>query len=381
MMSLFPGWWIRLGLPIVLLFVGSLLSSQDWESISSGVRAGKYGTIKTLIVQVDGEIVHESYYRGWDENDLQLTNSITKSVGVTLVGMALKQGLLDFEAPIAELLPEYDFSSETYAHNRMLDFHSILSMKHGLEWDEFGSFLFSLENPAGQMFQTDDWYAFTLSRNREIPVDTEFNYCSGISGLMGAILRNATGKKPQELLQEWIAEPLGIKKFAWEFWSARGVGSGFDDFPFDEAPLGLGLWLKPRDMLKFGELWLNKGGFDGERYFEPEWSQQVWTTYSDSNNDPFWSQSDEFAGYGYQWWYREVVDASGRIHPCWFAHGAGRQYILIFPDIQTIVVSTADDYQYQGPGAFTLLRERILPFIEIPGSFGYEQRLSASTGE
>ena len=140
---------------------------------------------------------------------------------------------------------------------------------------------------------------------------------------------------------------------------------GRSDFPFDDAPLGAGLWLRPADLLPLGRMLLDGGTVAGRRIVDREWIRQMFTRYSHAGNTELFQGQAESYGYGYQWWYAGVVDSRGREHPVWYADGAGRQFLMLFPELDLIVASTADDYSYRGPGLFSLLRSQVLPAMSL----------------
>lgn len=351
-------------LMLIMLFSINAYSQKVFESMTAAIASGTYGPINSLLVMQHDSMLYEQYFRGHEAEDLQLLNSLTKSVGATLIGIAVKRGLLDFEAPISRLLPQYDWRDRRLRAKADLTLHQLLSMRHGLDWDEISTGFTDPRNSAVQMFASPDWYRFTLGRARTADPGERFTYSTGVAGLMGAILRQATGHKPQTLFQQWLAGPLDIGSSDWELWSAKGPGHGIRRFPFDEAPLGVGLWLRPRDLLKLGQLYLAGGSYLDQQLIDRDWIKRSWTSYSGKHTgDTYFSPGTEAAGYGYQWWFREFAVDDGNQVACWYASGAGRQYLLICPELQLIVASTADAYDWNGPGVFNLMRSTILPHV------------------
>jgi CubicO group peptidase (beta-lactamase class C family) len=356
------GKFARSGLATIVLLCAGPLVAQDYPAIDRDLRAGRYGPVNSLLLQHRGELVHEGYYRGHDADDLQLLNSVTKSIGATLIGIAERRALLRTEEAIADLLPQYAWQTPALAANAGLSLDAILRMRHGIAWDEFSFGFADPRNPAAQMFASSDWYLNVLTRPRSGAIG--FTYSTGVSTLMSGVLRQRGGQSPQQLFASWLAQPLGIEYWDWELWSPGGPGQGLRTFPFDDAPLGVGLWLRPRDLLKIGELYLHGGQFAGRRLLDVEWIERSWTRYSDASTDAYFAGAEPF-GYGQQWWFRELRAADGGRHACWYANGAGRQYLMVCPADELIVVSTADAYDYSGEGVLTLLRDRVLPALPV----------------
>jgi CubicO group peptidase (beta-lactamase class C family) len=216
------------------------------------------------------------------------------------------------------------------------------------------------------MLQTQVWYRTVLEWPIEYAPDTDFAYSTGASSLMSLILNNITNKTPQQFIQESLYQPLDITDFHWELIEANGmIGQGISVFPSNLAPLGFGIWLKPIDMAKIGELIRTGGIWQEQRLLSEAWIDNFKTSNSDGVTDPdIFGRSN--SGYSYQWWQQNFNDAQGRTFQCYYANGYGRQYIFIFPEANMVVISTANDYDSQtssSQGIGALLRNYILPGI------------------
>ena len=344
---------------VLLLFAGVANGQINDAELTAAVQSGDYGTIKSLVIQRGDEPIYEQHFRGSVASDLHLLNSVTKSVGATLLGVAVRRNQVSIDAPISTYFPNYAWQSAPMAANADLTLRDILPMRSGLEWDEWSTSFVDPRNSFVQMTESSDWYRHVLSLSRVAAPNTQFTYNTGSSILMSGVLRQATGKLPQQLLAQELLNPLGISSWRFEIWGGRR------DFPFNDAPLGVGLWLRATDMLKIGRLLLDGGVISERRIIDRDWIQQMFTLYNHAGNEPRFESATETYGYGYQWWYAGVVDSRGREHPMWYADGAGRQYLMMFPQLDLIVASTADDYARRGPGVLTLLREQILPTMSL----------------
>jgi len=157
----------------------------------------------------------------------------------------------------------------------------------------------------------------------------------------------------------------------WEVYSEQGMGHGMMDWPNpdQDAPLAFSLWMTARDMLKFGELYLNGGMHNGRRILDRSWIEASWTRYSHSGNSSYFPEPGW--GHGYQWWIARLTDLSGREFSVYFASGWGSQVIFIVPDLDLVVVTTADNYDHNGLDVDALLVTRILPelTVDLDGRF------------
>jgi CubicO group peptidase (beta-lactamase class C family) len=98
-----------------------------------------------------------------------------------------------------------------------------------------------------------------------------------------------------------------------------------------------------------GELYLNDGVHEGRRIIQKEWIEASWQAYSNHENTDLFTRPG--SGYGYQWWTTILEDTRDRSFPTYYADGWAHQFILIVPQLDLVVVSVAEDYEYSGPGS------------------------------
>lgn len=271
--------------------------------------AGEWGlNLHSLLVIREGYLVFEWYAGGYGPDSKHELYSVTKSFIATLAGIAHDQGLIEgVEQPIADFLPVQDFPNPD-RRKASLTFEDLLTMQAGLEWNE--------GMPAYQeMYRQPDWTAHILSKPMVEAPGTRFNYCSGCSHLISAALSQAVGGDLPGFAREYLFEPLGIEELSWET-DPQGVPIG-----------GWGLRLTSRDMARLGYLYLREGGWNGRQIVSPEWVAAATTA---------WVRQDETLGYGYQWWiYPELGGYA--------AQGLGGQTVLVLPEHELVVVTTAQD--------------------------------------
>lgn len=339
------------------------LDSQVLSQMDQLIQSQQYGNIRSLLVIKNGVLVHETYFG--NQGEKRPIYSVTKSVGNVLLGIAQHQGhTLDVNASAFQYMPQYNNVPFAQA-KQAITVHDLLTQRHGLEWDEWTDPYNHPNNSVYKMLRTNDWYHYVMSRPLIESPDSNFTYSTGASSMMSIILQNISGESSYPFAIEHLFTPLGINDHHWELIDGGGQqGQGITTFPHDLAPLGFGIWLKPIDMAKIGQLYLNGGTWEGERLVAQEWIDQSIIPYSDLHSDP-----DVFtlpgSGYGYQWWTHDFNDDAGRIHHSYYADGYGRQYIFVFPDHDLIVTTTADDYFRDGQGMGTLLREVFLPSLTL----------------
>jgi CubicO group peptidase (beta-lactamase class C family) len=355
--------------PLLILAAGFLsamaVAAPDFSELTQLARDGQIGSIKAIVIAHEGEIVYEEYFRGTEADTLHLLNSVTKSIGATLLGILNRQGRLDTEERVSLILSQYEWNSDSaLIPNANLSVENILTQRHGLDWDEWDTDYRDPENIMTAMIQSPDWYYFVLSRPRLHPPGEVFAYSTGVSTLMSGIIRARTGMNPQTFARSFLFSPLGIERVHFEGYSPQGIGNGMTQWPFGDAPLGWAWWLTARDMLTLGELYRNGGVHEGTRVIDTQWIRDSWRTYSNSANTELFAGTPG-RGYGYQWWLLPVTDGRGRTFQMAYANGWGRQYIMVFPDLDLTVVTTSDDYDYEGNGIGFALRNVILEAFDM----------------
>ncbi|MGW8284073.1 MAG: serine hydrolase domain-containing protein, partial [Gemmatimonadota bacterium] len=306
---------------------GSVARAQEWVrsspetegldpapllALDSAVKSGTFGNVDRLVVIRNGKLVlsesypldyrrisagfdmrpHQfnyqhpdwhPYYMGRDVHSLQ---SVTKSVTSALIGIAIGSGEIPgVDVPVLQLLEDYDVEvpDERLATATLED---LLTMRLGIEWHEQDRPI-GPENTTIQLEFSDDWVEFTLSQPMDSDPGERFNYNSGGSHLMSAILREATGQTAEVYAEEYLFGPLGIDTYHWKLEPAG--------LPDTEG----GLYLGAEDLARFGQLYLNDGLWNGKRILPAGWVEASVTRYVDdvAPDDPNWN-----AGYGYQWW-------------------------------------------------------------------------------
>jgi len=349
----------KLAIVFIALFMLSLISvleAQNFDEMSDAIEQGQYGNLKSVIVSRHGEIVYEQYFRGSQAGDLHQVQSVTKSVGSALLGIAHRQGKIHLDQNMSHFFGDiYPMSQAPYQDKSAITVEQILQQRHGIEWDETSSDYRNPLNPVGRMIESNDWYQFVLSQPMDSQPGTKFSYSSGASVLMSRLLRVTTDMSPDAFAEQELFGPLDIQLKHWEVYSEGGMGTGLSNWPRPDhdAPLGFGLWLTARDMLKFGELYLNGGIYNGKRILDQSWIDASWSKYSHQGNSDFFPYPGW--GHGYQWWIARMPDQLGRNWEVFFASGWGSQVIFVVPELDLVIVTTGDNYDHNGPDVDSLL--------------------------
>ncbi len=254
------------------------------------------------------------YYHGTDEHSMQ---SVSKTVTSILIGIAITRG--DFKAPLST--PVLHYFDETRVKNldarkRRMTLENLLTMTSGLDWNEDVAYD-DPTNPSDLMEATDDWVQFVIDRPMAAEPGTVFAYSSGVTELFAHIFKKETGSDIEEYARRHLFAPLGIVDYHWK-----------------RTPLGVvdtegGLFLRTEDLAKLGQLFLQDGRWNGRRIVSPEWIRE--------SLKPRIGAGEGFQ-YGYFWWLLPYGKAG---QTAWVARGFGGQRLIVFPDEQLIVTSTA----------------------------------------
>lgn len=319
--------------------------SELLESVDNG----EYRDIHSLVIIKNGYLVLDAYFDGYDYDDLQNCYSVTKSVSSALIGIALDKGFIE---SVGVCMRDYfqDYQGIDWSGGKdRITIKNMLTMRSGLEWEELVIPYSSPLNSHTQMTGNEDWIEFVLRRPMEHAPGSTFEYDSGTSHMLGAIIREATGMPIDSFARHNLFEPLGITNV---YWNRDPLGN-----PCTGGSWG-GLMLCARDMAKFGFVYLNRGKWNGVQVIPPAWICESTTRHVNVN---FIGSS----GYGYQWW-TAVFDVDGVKIEVPYAMGYGGQYIFIIEDLDMVVAFTGggggNEYAYTQ--VFEIMTEYILPAVE-----------------
>lgn len=254
-------------------------------------------------------------------NTLAKINSCTKSVLSALICIAIDRGILPhWDTPISTFFPILLQSADKRKHE--ITIAHLLTMSAGFRWNEFGGL-----NSFPVMTKQPDWIKHVLELPMADSPGEVMVYNSGCSQLLSAILREASGMSTAAFAEHYLFGPLGIKNYSWE----KDPGGNHTG--------GFGLKLAPPDMLKFGQLFLAQGNWEGQQLLSREIVQEALKPALPASAP---AQAD----YGWHWWASEITGETGTGKtaslPYFYALGFGGQYIAVVPDLEVTAVVTFD---------------------------------------
>ncbi|MDC3225216.1 beta-lactamase family protein [Gammaproteobacteria bacterium] len=279
-----------------------------------------------LIVLHNGNLLYENYWNNNSATSKHIAFSVTKSFVSALVGIALDEGLIDnIKDPITKYLP--DFKGTGYEGVRIKD---ILQMSSGVDFNEDYADpksdinRFGRATARGSSFRD---FAKSLERGRE--PGTYHHYVSIDTQVLGFLLAEVTGMPLKEYLYKKIWNKIGMEDDAFFIVDNNGV----------EMALG-GLNATLRDYAKFGELYLNRGKWNGEQVVPASWVDASHTTDGPHLKPGESELSSSPWGYGLQWWVPGFPDTD------YTASGVYNQYIYIDPLTNVVIAKTSSNHRY-----------------------------------
>jgi len=284
----------------------------------------------SLMVLRHGNVVAEGWWAPYSSEHRQQLYSLSKSFTGTAIGLAVSEGLLTVDDPIIKFFPEY-VPAEVSDNLAALKIRHLLSMSVGHGKD---SILILEASPAGV-----PWEKTFLSLPVVFKPGSQFMYNSGASFMLSAIIKKVTGKTAHEYLTPRLYQPLAITNTTWgENWEGINMGASHLRMPTE-------------DIAKFGQLYLQKGMWNGKQVITPEWvaeasSKQI----SNGHNDSSWGY-----GYGYQFW----LNPPGGFR----ADGAFGQFSMVLPELDAVVAITSESIDTKT--TMQIVWDTLLPEMKI----------------
>jgi CubicO group peptidase (beta-lactamase class C family) len=303
--------------------------------------------VHSVVVIKDGKLVFEAYFPGRDLDLSQMGNGLTyatrdfdrdtlhslasdsKSITSILMGIAIDKALVSgTDETLFSYFPEYAYLSDPVKDQITLK-HT-LAMASGLPWTE----AYPYDDPRNDltsMILSEDPIGFVLAKSMVAAPGEQFIYNSGTANLLGEIIHRTSGMTVTDFAEQYLFAPLGIEAYEW--------------YPFPTAPemtvTSSTLYLRPRDMAKIGQMYLDGGVWDGMRVVSDGWVSKSTQNAVDiaASGSPMPSLNP---GYGYLWWLGTFPTGDTQTY---FAAGWGGQFIFVLPEPKIVVVITAGGFE------------------------------------
>ncbi|WP_438491516.1 serine hydrolase domain-containing protein [Paenibacillus sp. IHBB 3054] len=295
----------------------------------------EYSNINGIVVVRNGYMAYESYYNGYGPEDTHHVASVTKSVISALVGIAIDAGYIrNVDQKVLDFFPEYAQGAAD-KQKQEVSIRHLLTMTAPYSFEDW-------QEPIDKMCMQPDWVKYTLDLLGQQGSIGTFKYSTAGAHLLSAILTRSTGKSAREFANERLFKPIGMKEipdyemksFGFEDLFGKNVKGWVTD-PNGNSTGGWGLTLNPRDMARFGLLYLNRGIWDEHEVISGAWTRE--STAMNPNK------------YGYLWWLRQEDGISA-----YLAMGDGGNVICCIPE-KDLVVAIASEFMMNPRDRWTLI--------------------------
>lgn len=274
----------------------------------NAIEAGDAGVIHSLLLVVDGQLVVEEYFHGYERDDRHRLASVTKSVSSLLVGLAIDQGMVSgVDAPVLSFFPALEQPADDRWPAETL--HHLLTMSMGLDWGARD----------GAHGTGPEFFQRVLARRVVHDPGTHWAYHSANVNLLAGVIKQASGQHADVFAEEHLFGPLGITDYDWSFMAEEGY-----------RLMDGSLYLRPRDMAKLGALLSDEGRWLDRQVISADWIRQSVTPHI---------ATDGSGKYGYLWWLGEFPGWDG-LELLVLANGHGSQFIAWSPGRDMILVVT-----------------------------------------
>jgi len=283
------------------------VDSRKLLEMFQDIKAKGGSDLHSILIVKNGYLITESYLPPYHRETLHNVKSATKSILSALVGIALeKKFLRSLDQKVVEFYPEYVSEPQ----KKEITLRHLLTMTAGLAW--------SYDQETASPTSPNDLESWKAVPMRETPGE-KFEYNTMLAHMMSAVLTKASGKSTKEFADSFLFGPLGISDIQWTK-DNKGIHLG-----------GAELFLKPRDMAKFGLLYLNKGVWNGQQVVPGAWVEESTSPKLTIAPDVHYAVALK---YGYWWW----IPGQG-----YQARGYNGQYIIVRPDLKMVVVVTSEN--------------------------------------
>jgi CubicO group peptidase (beta-lactamase class C family) len=307
-------------------------SSPEAQGISSSAvlsfveAADKHiSSLNSFMLLRHGQVVAEGWWSPYDAESPHSLYSLSKSFTSTAVGLAISEGKLSLDDEVLKFFPE-DAPAEPSNNLKAMRVSDLLRMSTGHQTE-----------PA----RTPDrpWTKTFLAHPVPFKPGTHFLYNTSATYMLSAIVQKATGQTVLDYLRPRLFEPLGIARPTWET-SPQGVSTG-----------GYGLSIRTRDSASFGQLYLQKGKWQGKQLVPEAWIEVATARQTSNGSNP---KSDWDQGYGYQFWRCR--------HGGYRGDGAFGQYCVVLPEQDAVIAITGGVKDMQA--VLNLVWDKLLPAMQ-----------------
>lgn len=337
------------------------MDQRPFMDLVQRIGSGAYGEVHSVIVVKDNKLVFEQYWPGhdfapfasdyhgayvrFDRNTPHDTHSATKSITSALIGIAIDRAhIRSLSDAVFNYLPD-KYETRNNEGREKITVEHCLTMSSGLQWNEWEAPVTASENDLMVFIRSSDPIGYLLSKPVTTEPGTRFYYNGGTVNLLGVMLAFASEQSVQSFSSRYLFGPLGISNYHWQVFQPSGITFCSGD-----------IYITPRDMAKFGQLFLDGGKWKGVEVISREWVEK--STQMQINPTVSWAD-----GYGYLWWLKNLRVNSTTVRS-FKAIGWGGQEIFVLKDLAMVVVFTGANYVGNVP-CDEIMQRYVLPAAGI----------------
>lgn len=282
--------------------------------------------IQSVSIERHGKLVVDEYFYGFTPQRPHDTRSAAKSVTTLMVGRAIQDThAFTPQSRVLSLLPQYEPVANDDARKEHLTVADLMTMASGFACNDNDDNSPGNEGTMQSQPAGTDWYRYTLDLPMVAEPGSHAVYCTAGINLLGAIVRTTTHAPLTTYFADRFAAPMQFGTYAMWLMPA----------PMNEAYMGGGDYIRPRDFLKFGGVLLNQGRWNGTPIVDASWIA--------ASIVPRTSPEGEGDRYGYGW-HISTIDADGTSYDVINAGGNGGQLMIVIPKLDVAIMVTAGNY-------------------------------------
>jgi len=298
------------------------------DKMIKSIADGKLPLVHSVLVARAGKLIVEEYFYGFDRDAFHDMRSASKSIASTLVGLAVERELIIGAHARALDFLDYESYGNWSESKARITLRHLMTMSSGLDANDADNDSFASENRYQWQSEQPDWIKYALDAPMIAEPGERVIYGSANPMILAGVLESATGGPVEWFADEALFKPLGIDNYR-IFMRPEDAG----------VYLGGGMYLRPRDMLKIGQLYLDGGKWQGKQILSEKWVKESFEKYG--RLEPLDRNGNE---YGYLWWH-ENYDVGDEVIASLEARGNGGQYIFVVPELDIAAVITAGNYR------------------------------------
>ena len=314
--------------------------------------------IHSILVAYRGRLVLEEYFFGYGRDTPHDTRSAGKTFASVMLGAAMMRGAhVGPETPVYEVLSDMGPFANPDPRKAQITLAHLMTHNSGLACNDNDDASPGNEETMQSQTAQPNWWKYTLDLPMAHDPGSRYAYCSANMNLVGGALTAATQTWLPELFDQTIARPLQFGRYHWNL------------MPTGEGYQGGGAYLRPRDLLKVGQAYLDGGVWNGRRIVPASWIAQSTETRVHISPATTGLTADEFGNFygegddAYAWHIAQLRTAD-RAYRAYGASGNGGQLLVVVPDAHLVVVFTGGNYG-QG-GIWNKWRDELIPQRIIP---------------